>query len=204
MVSIYFHPDGYTSRGRQVMGRHIAGETFLKAYLKYSTTKSFALQLESPSHLEVFRSIRKEANSRIAVETITRSSFKKLSKYGVSFYPGPGLSEWAQMRSFYGHSRWSLCGITHTIASDRAMDAISDLITYPIQPWDALICTSSAVQQSVKSILDRKIDYLRCRFKASKFPVPQLPVIPLGVDQASFQFSKEERLQSRNEFGIQR
>ena len=34
-ICFYFHPDGYTTAGRQVMGRHVAGESFLKAALEY-------------------------------------------------------------------------------------------------------------------------------------------------------------------------
>ena len=29
-ICYYFHPDGYVTAGRQVMGRHVAGESFLR------------------------------------------------------------------------------------------------------------------------------------------------------------------------------
>lgn len=30
-AAIYFNPDGYVSSGRNVLGRHVAGESFLRA-----------------------------------------------------------------------------------------------------------------------------------------------------------------------------
>ena len=56
----------------------------------------------------------------------------------------------------------------------------------PVQPWDALVCTSDAVKKSVKELLSSQIDYLRHRLKATQFPLPQLPVIPLGTDTKKF------------------
>ncbi|NDD14455.1 MAG: glycosyl transferase, partial [Betaproteobacteria bacterium] len=61
----------------------------------------------------------------------------------------PGIGEHALARAAYGHGSWSLCGITHTTSSAGAMDAIADVLVAPVQPWDALICTSSAVKDNV-------------------------------------------------------
>jgi hypothetical protein len=33
---------------------------------------------------------------------------------------------------------WSLCGITHTTASDTVMEAIGTFATAPLQSWDAV------------------------------------------------------------------
>ena len=51
-----------------------------------------------------------------------------------------------------------VCVALHTTASTRAMDAIADLLTDPIQPWDALICTSRAVQSNVRQILEAQLN----------------------------------------------
>ena len=121
----------------------------------------------------------------------------------VSYYPGPGLGEWSKFRSFSGDNLWSICGVTHTISSHGAMDSIANLVSSPVQPWDALVCTSYAVKNSVEEMLSSQIDYLRHRLKATQFPLPQLPVIPLGIDTKKFAPpSLDEKLRVREIFGI--
>ena len=55
----------------------------------------------------------------------------------------------------------------------------------PVQPWDALICTSPAVRQCLEGILDRWQEHLSQRFGGTRAPRPQLPLLPLGVDQGA-------------------
>ena len=122
---------------------------------------------------------------------------------GVVFYPGPNLTEWSKFRSFSGDNLWSICGITHTISSHGAMDSIASLVSSPVQPWDALVCTSNAVKSSVEKMLLSQIDFLRHRLKATQFPLPQLPVIPLGIDTKKFAPpSLDQKQRMREVFGI--
>ena len=55
----------------------------------------------------------------------------------------------------------------------------------PVQPWDALVCTSPAVRDCLNLLLDRWQDYLAHRFSGNSFVRPYLPLLPLGVDQAN-------------------
>ena len=56
-ICYYFHPDGYTTAGRQIMGRHVAGESFLKAALTYGTESDLWIQVEDEKDIEIFKSI---------------------------------------------------------------------------------------------------------------------------------------------------
>ncbi len=56
----------------------------------------------------------------------------------------------------------------------------------PIYPWDALICTSPAVQDPLGGMFDQWTDYLAERCGGTPPPRPRLPLIPLGVDGAAF------------------
>ena len=105
-------------------------------------------------------------------------------------------------RSRYGDSLWSLCGITHTTASTRAMDAIANLLTAPVQPWDALVCTSSSVQNNVRRILEAEAEYLKKRLGASKICIPKLPIIPLGLHTEEFTRSRPAILKARQKLNI--
>ena len=82
------------------------------------------------------------------------------------------------------------------------MDAIAELLTAPVQPWDALICTSRAVQNNVRRILEAEAEYLRRRLDASKIIMPKLPVIPLGVHTDNFNIPKN-LLKARQHFNIE-
>ena len=145
-ICYYFHPDGYTTAGRQIMGRHVAGESFLKAALTYGTESDLWIQVEDEKHIEIFKSIASSCGKHGDIHSINRSTIGNLSSPGCLYLPGPDIGEWAKHRYRFGNAEWSLCGITHTTASTRAMDAIADILTAPVQPWDALICTSRAVQ----------------------------------------------------------
>ena len=82
------------------------------------------------------------------------------------------------------------------------MDAIVDLLNAPVQPWDALICTSAAVKQNVLNVLDAQAEHLRSRFGATRIPLPELPVIPLGIDCAAFDHDATARDAARQALAI--
>lgn len=204
MPCLYFHPDAYTTKGRKVMGRHVAGESFLKGYLNHGKCDDFAIQVEADKHSEIFNQFLVECGKNLPYKAYDRLSASTDQFYkGVVFYPGPGLAEWSKFRSFAGDSLWSICGVTHTISSHGAMDSIANLVSSPVQPWDALVCTSYAVKKSVEEMLASQIDYLRHRLKATQFPLPQLPVIPLGIETKKFAPpSPDEKQRLREIFGI--
>ena len=91
--------------------------------------------------------------------------------------------------------------------SKNVMQAIGDLSIAPVQPWDALICTSRAVKIAVEEILGNWADYLAQRTGGSKIQTEiQLPVIPLGVDCNAFpqgEQARNIRAQLRQQFGIE-
>ena len=85
-------------------------------------------------------------------------------------------------RRLGGERNYSLCGVTHTIASDRVVDALGRYLIAPTQPWDALVCTSKAVRSAVERVIEQHAGYLARRGGGSfRCPV-RLPVIPLGID----------------------
>ena len=52
----------------------------------------------------------------------------------------------------------------------------------PTHPWDALVCTSPAVQQAMESMFNLQAEHFEARLGATRTPRPQLPLIPLAVD----------------------
>ena len=201
-VGLYYHPEAYSISGPKLMGRNAAGESFLRGLLQHIKTNGFYVQLDNPAHLDGFSAAAKQFGRMEPVQSVQAQTLGKMTQAGVVFHPGPGIGAHAQQRSFWGDQAWSLCGITHTTSSARAMDAITGLLTTPVQPWDALICTSHAVKANVTALLDREMGFLQARLGASKQVLPQMPVIPLGIHTADFEFGPAARQAARLAIGL--
>jgi hypothetical protein len=51
---IYYHPEAYTTSGPKLMGRHAAGESFLRGFLQHARNQEFWLQVQKPEHARHF------------------------------------------------------------------------------------------------------------------------------------------------------
>ena len=199
---IYYHPEAYTTSGPKLMGRNAAGESFLRGFVSHSTSSAFLAQVERPEHARHFAAAVSSLGRSEPVHSVSKASLGALSQAGVVYYPGPGIGEHAWYRASFGHSAWSLCGITHTTSSAGAMDALASLLVAPVQPWDAVICTSSAVKDNVSRLLQAQADHLVARLGITRVVLPQLPVIPLGIHSADFAFSDAQKAAARAALGV--
>jgi len=125
---------------------------------------------------------------------------------GVLLRGQPYLSELAWLRgAFRRPQAYSLVGLIHTLAPPTVREQIGAASMAPVQPWDALICTSPSVQRAVHSLFDQWEAYLQERLGASRCLRPHLPLIPLGVDLASMEAAAQEqqaRQQLRQQLGV--
>ncbi len=201
--AIYYHPEAYTTSGPQLMGRNAAGESFLRGFLTYARNAEFWVQVEAEAHARHFAETAMRHGRTEPVRGVDKRGLGRLARAGVVFHPGPGIGTHAWQRRIAGpgDAGWSLCGVTHTTSSARAMDALVELLTTPVQPWDAVICTSTAVRANVDRMLEAQADFLRQRLGAQRIVLPQLPVIPLGIHTADFAYSTGQRAQSRLALG---
>jgi glycosyltransferase involved in cell wall biosynthesis len=136
------------------------------------------------------------------VEWVSQGRPQDLQRFGTLLHPGLGLERLAWRRLGLGERRYSLCGITHGAASHVAMSAAATLLVAPLRSWDALICTSRVVRDSLREVLERQADYLRARLGAQRFELPQLPLIPLGVHCPDFESGQARRLEARSGLAI--
>ena len=204
-AAIYYHPEAYTTSGPKLMGRNAAGESFLRGFLAHSQTDAFWAQVEKPEHAKVFAASVQAAGRAEPVKAVDKNSLAALSQPGVVYYPGPGIGVHAWHRAAAGaagHGAWSLCGITHTTSSAGAMDALADLLTAPVQAWDAVICTSTAVKNNVTRLLQAQADYLVQRLGVQRLVLPQLPVIPLGIHTQDFAYTDVQKATARAAMGV--
>lgn len=141
--------------------------------------------------------------TRTGVKFVPLSQPQKLVEAGLLYRPDPAIGSQAWHRLARSHPRaYSLCGITHTISSHGPMSAFADYLTAPLEPWDALICTSHVARDAVRHVLERQAEHLRARVGATRFTLPQLPVIPLGVHTQRFAVSPNTRFAARSRLGL--
>lgn len=182
---LYAH-DGY-STASGMLGRRVAGEEFLRGLLRHGDLGRIVGLVGSNGEAAAFRAQMADLAPQVEPVIASLEAPAAVGQAGTLFLPGPGLQPHAWWRRRVGDQRaFSLCGITHTTATDRAMEGLADLLIAPVQPWDALICTSRAVHDMVRRVIEEHIHYLNARLGATRFGVPALPVIPLGVDCAAF------------------
>ncbi|MBI37602.1 MAG: glycosyl transferase-like protein [Alphaproteobacteria bacterium] len=196
-VCINYHPEGYTIEGPKLMGRNVAGESFLRGFAKHSRANKFWVRVEDPKHAQIFGETLKAQERQERLSIVQRHSIDKLREAGVLYHPGPDIGLHAFRRTLFGDDAWSLCGITHTTASAYSMDSLAQLITAPLQPWDSVICTSKSVKSNVNKVLETQVEYLKARFNSTNFSFPKLPVIPLGIHADEFNFSDEQKRRAR-------
>ena len=196
---IYYHPEAYTTSGPKLMGRNAAGESFLRGYLTHSHATAFWAQVQKPEHGQHFAAQVKAQGRSETVHAVTPHNLGALTQAGLVYYPGPGIGQHAfhRVAATGAHTGWSLCGITHTTSSAGAMDALSELITAPVQPWDAVICTSTAVKDNVTRLLQAQANMLKERLGISKLVLPMLPVIPLGIHTQDFVYTDAQKTAAR-------
>lgn len=203
-VAIFYEPDGYKVAGRKVMGRHAAGEAFLRAAVAANGGGELWSYTANRNSAEQFAAQVREIDKSVTPRWCPKHRLDVMQGIGTLFYPGPDIAPLAGLRLRQGPASFSLCGVTHTTASHRAMDSISGALHSPLMPWDAIICTSSAVLETVRVQRAEEENYLRWRFGAAiKIPEgPQFPVIPLGVHVADYARKDGERAKARRALGI--
>jgi glycosyltransferase involved in cell wall biosynthesis len=108
----------------------------------------------------------------------------------------------ARLRLWVGASAYSLCGVFHTTAS--MLDEIAGLLQEPLTSWDAVICPSKAILETVRRVHEAQADYLRWRLGPQvRIAAPQLPVIPLGVHCDDFAVTVPSREEARRALGLE-
>ena len=178
-----YHPDGFRIDRKAVMGRQSAGAGFIKGFVEHGGTDRLVALTDSEKHFEDFRGLANalDRTGRTVVRVRPRDR-QTLRDVGTVFLPGPGLDSEAWNRRLGSERDYSLCGVTHTIATSRVAKVLGQYLIAPTQPWDALVCTSKAVRDGVGRILEQHADYLARRGGGRLRCPVRLPVVPLGVD----------------------
>ena len=114
------------------------------------------------------------------------------ARAGVLLSGQPYLSELAWIRRHAAKDdAYSIVGTIFAFASATHREQMMQSAMAPLHEWDAFICSSPTLEETVRRTFDVWEDYLRERLggarvsdptAAIRLPRPQLPVIPFGVD----------------------
>jgi len=202
-AAFYFEEEAYSLGGAQIVGRQSAGHGFLRAFAQHANVGALYGYSTGQSGVDAFERFVRPLRPNLPVHGLTVPTLTRLQDVGCLFYPGPDLAQQAWRREFFGSASWSLCGITHTLATKRVMESIVELLAAPVEPWDAVVCTSTAAREVVTGLLEAQGEWLAARLGATALRLPRLPVIPLGVDCDTYAFSAEERARARQTLGLE-
>lgn len=187
-AAIWFTADGYNPGSKGINGRRVAGESFLRGFFQHAAVGEFvSLAHSSGDHAE-FAAVARSENTRQPLRAVPMHMPERLAPLEVVYYPSPLNPTECWRRAPYGAAAWALCGITHTTATKAVMQSVFDIRSAPQMPWDAMICTSTAVQSSIRTLMELAEGHLGQRFPGAVLPArPLLPVIPLGIHTADFE-----------------
>lgn len=197
-AAIDFVPEAYSFEPKRILGRMAAGKGFLAGYLRHGGAEKFYCLSGNLEHFYSFTATAAElGRAATPVRWIRPHDLKTICEPGCLYHPDPRLGDLAWQRRQVGQRAYSLCGVNHTICSAGAMDGVGMLLVAPVQPWDAVICTSRAAKTAIQHMLDQWGQYLAARLQGTPRCPVQLPVIPLGVDCDAYS-DNASAAQSRN------
>ncbi|MDZ4374933.1 MAG: glycosyltransferase family 4 protein [Phenylobacterium sp.] len=202
-AAIQLNTEPYDAAIPRPMGRNSAGEGFLRGLLAYADVDAFHFwNVHGQDQSELEALIARLGGTDRPVRWIGRGDRREISASGALYIPTPELRAEAWARRSLGGGAYSLTGITHSIAETYILDEMAAMLLAPLEPWDALICTSDAGRRAVESLLEGVAVYLQERFGATRIPPAQLVTIPLGIHALDFGHDPEARRGWRDTLGI--
>jgi alpha-maltose-1-phosphate synthase len=191
---IRFEPDGYDIRQTWLMGRQVAGHGYLRAAVAARGAAPLFCFTPAKASADAFGRLVREIDPATSFGWLQPGQLSQVGRLGgVLYVPDASVATASRMRLAAGVAAYSLCGVTHTTATSRTLQEIADLLTAPVAPWDALICTTEAVAETVRRVHAAETEALRWRLgDGVTLSTPQLPVIPLGVHCADFELGPGE------------
>lgn len=195
--------EAYDASIPRPMGRNSAGEGFLRGFLKHADVEQFHFwNLRDLPQEELEALLERLGPVNRPVRWLGRADRPELAQAGAVYIPTPEMKGEAWARRALGSHSYSLTGVTHTIAETYILDEMANLLLAPLEPWDALVCTSEPGRRAVESLLEGVAGYLQDRFGATRMPPAQLVTIPLGVHADDFRLDSGLRRKWREQLDI--
>jgi starch synthase len=193
--------DAY-STAKKIMGRQSAGEGFLRGLGRTWPNATLQGVATGGFYRDQMLKTLADGGFQGQVKLSNAPGFLGARRTGALYYPAVPNTELARLRNRVSPSAFSIFGVTHTLSTDRTIDAIAAMAMTPFHEWDALICTSDVARDVVTDILEQRRDELRTEIGATRLPMIQTPVIPLGIHCPRFSRSPDAVAAARVRLGL--
>ena len=195
--------DDLLSQGSNLNGRRLSGKTLVQAWAAHLGDRPLHLACAQPGLTAVIEPLAREFGHCGAIQAHGLVDPEPYAAIGGLFIPDPSIGRWARWRQVIGAKQFSLVGQIHTLNTPASLGHLEALASEPIQPWDALICTSTAGRAVVEAVFNDREQQLQERFGVhTPLPRPQLPVIPLPIPLDTRQQQLAPRAAARQQLGI--
>ncbi len=180
-------PDGYVDPPTNPYGRHVANAGTYRALVRYGDFDRIHVQCRVPPAPELMAAAlhRRSGGPRITTGPLLTTD--EATAAGTQLYGQAYLSQPAWIRRAAGRDdAYSIVGTMFAFASATHREQMMQSTLAPIREWDAVICSSPTLVETISGVYDSWEEHLREHMGASLvLPRPQLPVIPFGGNVAS-------------------
>src|SRR5690348_6733113 len=108
-AAIYLHPNGFDTSGQVLLGRHSAGESFLRGFVRHADVDRFHFwNVAGRPQAELDALLARIETPTRPVTWIPQTQRSGLAAAGVLNYPSPGIDAEAWSRRAVGESRYAL------------------------------------------------------------------------------------------------
>ena len=183
-----YHPSAGVQPKANPFGKDVANVELFRAVLRHGDYEQIDFMVGGNVSAQALVSGllgQEPARPRVAVANLLDQ--RPAAAGGALVRGHPDLADMAWYRRNAGlEHAYSMLGMVHTLAPPFMRETIAKAAIAPIQPWDALICTSPTVQDALGTMFDDWTDYLADRYGGQTRIKPHLPLLPLGVDGKAF------------------
>ncbi|MGV6839954.1 MAG: glycosyltransferase family 4 protein [Planktomarina sp.] len=201
-AAIWYVADGYARNHKQLNGRRVAGDSFLRGFLKHADIPEVQGIVGGNRAEEEFKQIVQNVSPQRSVNTLHSYTKAAADVPSCVNYPAPNLGPELWRRYHYGQTAYSITGVTHTTATTNIMSAMFNLRTAPCEDWDGIFCTSKAVIDQVRYQFDLFDEYAAKKFGTATPKRPRLFQVPLGIHTDEYTPTDAHRVETRKKFGI--
>src|SRR5262245_22072339 len=106
-AALYFHPDGYDTTGPELLGRHSAGESFLRGFLRHADVDAFHFLNATRRAVGPSEALVRRINPT-EKPLVWHPNRGRVGAVGVLNMPVPGLDEEAWSRIVHGETAYAL------------------------------------------------------------------------------------------------
>ncbi len=200
--AIYYAGDAY-STAKKIMGRQSAGKHFMRGIARtWPTGELFGVGHGQSTAQSMLQQLKADGFAG-KLSWIEIPNWAALAEIGAMYFPSPVAKDLSFSRNTVNPAAFSFMGVTHTLSSTNAMDQVAELMLPPYKPWDAMICTSHCALDFATQLQDEVRAWWSAQTGATRFNIPQQPVIPLGVDCPVFTPQPAQRSLARDALGLE-